>query len=152
MKFIVKCSKGKRGVLYNRSVASPPPPPPPPHTHTHTFWDFSILQHHHNSPPSIIILTVFCVGTSKAPPVLNLSYSTGRRYLCSLIYILCTYAYNTFRLVLYCSLDPAPRAIFCIQHSHPCYNYYIQYFLLYNNYQDGKYKFKPTSQLIYVGS
>ena len=28
-------------------------------------------------------------------------------------------------LVLYCSLDPAPRAIFCIQHSLPCYNYYI---------------------------
>ena len=30
-------------------------------------------------------------------------------------------------LVLYCSLDPAPRAIICIQHSLPCYNYYIEY-------------------------
>ena len=28
-------------------------------------------------------------------------------------------------LLLYRSLDPAPRAIFCIQHSLPCYNYYI---------------------------
>ena len=34
--------------------------------------------------------------------------------------------YSTqLRLVLYCSLDPAPRAIFCIQHSLPCYNYYM---------------------------
>ena len=32
--------------------------------------------------------------------------------------------YSTrLRLVLYCSLDPVPRAIFCIQHSIPCYNY-----------------------------
>ena len=36
--------------------------------------------------------------------------------------------YSTqLRLVLYCSLDPAPRTVFCIQHSLPCYNYYIQY-------------------------
>ena len=30
------------------------------------------------------ILIVFCVGASKAPPVLFLSYRTGRRYICSL--------------------------------------------------------------------
>ena len=40
------------------------------------------------------IRIVFCVGVSKAPPVLYLSYSTGRRYLCSLRYLLCTYVYN----------------------------------------------------------
>ena len=27
-----------------------------------------------------VILIVFCMGASKAPPVLYLSYSTGRRY------------------------------------------------------------------------
>ena len=30
-------------------------------------------------------------------------------------------------LVLYCYLDPAPHATFCIQHSLPCYNYYIMF-------------------------
>ena len=34
--------------------------------------------------------------------------------------------YSTrLRLILHCSLDPTPHAIFCIQHSLPCYNYYI---------------------------
>ena len=41
-----------------------------------------------------LFVIVFCVGVSKAPPVLYLSYSTRRRYLCSLRYLLCTYAYN----------------------------------------------------------
>ena len=59
----------------------------------------------------------------RLPPVLYLSYSTGRRYLCSLQYLLCTYAYNKLLMAWEGSLDPAPRAIFCIQHSLPCYNY-----------------------------
>ena len=34
--------------------------------------------------------------------------------------------YSTrLRLVLYWSLDLTPRAILSIQHSKPCYNYYV---------------------------
>ena len=53
--------------------------------------------------------------------------------------------YSTrLRLVLYCSLDRAPRAIFCIQHSLPCYNCYIfsRYFILQKQAKVGFTKFR----------
>ena len=70
----------------------------------------------HTLCPESIQSYCICVGASKAPPVQYLSYSTGRWYLCSLRYLLCTYAYNKLLM-----------AWEDIQHSLPCYNYYIMY-------------------------
>ena len=71
-----------------------------------------------------MLVIVFCVGASKAPPVLYLSYSTGRRYLCSLRYILCIYAYNKLMAwegVLYADYSTQDRVSRTIQHSaSPC--------------------------------
>ena len=75
------------------------------------------------------MLIVFCVGASKAPPVLYLLYSTGRRYFCSLRYLLCTYAYNKLLMaregVLYAEYSTPSRAI-TITQCHRSFHHFAQ--------------------------
>ena len=77
-------------------------------------------EHHKKLHSKINHTTTYCIlrGRIKgmhAPPVLYLSYSTGRRYLCSLLYLLCTYAYNRLLMawegVLYTEYSTPPHAI-----------------------------------------
>ena len=86
------------------------------------------------------ILYFACMGTSKAPPVLYLSFISHTAPEAS-TFVPCNTFYAPTHTISYLwhgrecctqniALGTGSRAIVCIQHSLPCYNYYILYKLL----------------------